>query len=63
MTIQNCCEMDKDIEEVLFSQQQLHQKVQEMGEVISRDYAGKNLLMVSVLKGSVLFMGKDLRRG
>lgn len=53
--------MDQDIQEVLYSQQMLQEKVKEMGEAISRDYAGKNLLLVSVLKGSVVFMA-DLMR-
>ena len=61
MTMQVFSEMDQDIQEVLYSQQMLQEKVKEMGEAISRDYAGKNLLLVSVLKGSVVFMA-DLMR-
>jgi len=53
--------MKNDIQSVLISQEQLDQKVKELGEKISTDYAGKNLLMVSVLKGSVVFMA-DLMR-
>lgn len=53
--------MKNDIQNVLVSQEQLDQKVKELGEQISKDYAGKNLLMVSVLKGSVVFMA-DLMR-
>ena len=48
-------------ENPLISQQELHKKVEELGAQISRDYAGKNLMMVSVLKGSVVFMA-DLMR-
>ena len=54
-------DMDKDILNVLISQEELEAKVKELGAAISRDYAGKNLLMVSVLKGSVVFMA-DLMR-
>ena len=61
MTVHIGSEMDQDVQEILYSQEQLHQKVQEMGTAISRDYAGKNLLLVSVLKGSVVFMA-DLMR-
>lgn len=50
-----------DIEQILFSQEQIQQIVQDMGAQISRDYEGKNLLMVSVLKGAVVFMA-DLMR-
>ncbi len=54
-------EMDEDILKVLISQEELQDCVRKMGEQISQDYQGKNLLMVSVLKGSVVFMA-DLMR-
>ena len=50
-----------DIQEVLFSEQQLADKVAELGARISADYEGKNPLVVSVLKGSYVFMA-DLTR-
>ncbi len=53
--------MLKDIKAILITQEQLAAKVAEMGKAITRDYRGKNLLMVSVLKGSVVFMA-DLMR-
>ncbi len=53
--------MEQDIREVLFSEEYLAEVVQEMGRKISEDYKGKNLLLVSVLKGSVVFMA-DLMR-
>ena len=53
--------MEQDILKVLLSEEQLAQKVRELGAQISRDYQGKKLLMVSVLKGSVVFMA-DLMR-
>jgi hypoxanthine phosphoribosyltransferase len=53
--------MDKDVQEVLYSEEMIAEKVREMGAAISRDYEGKNLLLVSVLKGSVIFMA-DLMR-
>ena len=61
MTMRMSSEMDNDVKEVLYSEEMLAEKIAEMGAQISRDYAGKNLLMVSVLKGSVLFMA-DLMR-
>ena len=54
-------DMRQDIEEVLFSEEQISQIVARIGQEISRDYAGKNMLLVSVLKGSVVFMA-DLMR-
>ena len=47
--------MINDIKEVLFSEEKIIQKVKEMGKVISKDYKGKDLVIVGVLKGSVLF--------
>ena len=49
------------IEKVLVSEEELKAKIQELGSQITRDYQGKDLLMVSVLKGSVIFMA-DLMR-
>lgn len=53
--------MTENIEKVLLSAQQLQAKIAELGAKISEDYRGKKLLMVSVLKGSVVFMA-DLMR-
>ena len=54
-------DMRQDIESVLFTEEQIAEIVQRISQEISRDYAGKNLLLVSVLKGSVVFMA-DLMR-
>ena len=53
--------MIHDIERVLISEEALHEKVQELGRQISEDYRGRRLLLVSILKGSVIFMA-DLMR-
>ena len=53
--------MTNDILKVLISEEEIKEKVQEMGKQISEDYKDKNLLMVSVLKGSVMIMA-DLMR-
>ena len=54
-------DMRDDIQTVLVSEEQLRAKVAELGARISRDYAGKDLLLVSILKGAVVFMA-DLMR-
>lgn len=54
-------EMMEDIQEMLFTERQIAVMVERVGQEISRDYKGKNLLLVSVLKGSVVFMA-DLMR-
>ncbi len=53
--------MQNDIEKVLISEVELRNKVAELGRQISEDYKDKNLMLVSVLKGSVVFMA-DLMR-
>lgn len=53
--------MQNDILDVLFTREQLEKRVLEIGRQISEDYKDKQLLMVSVLKGSVVFMA-DLMR-
>ncbi|CDI48249.1 hypoxanthine phosphoribosyltransferase [Clostridium tetani] len=50
----NWCE--GDIKEVLYSQEELRKKIKEMGKKISEDYKGKDLILIGVLKGSVIFM-------
>lgn len=49
------------IKKILFSKEDLSQTVKRLGKQISEDYEGKNLLLVSLLKGSVVFMA-DLMR-
>ncbi|MBE6717508.1 MAG: hypoxanthine phosphoribosyltransferase [Ruminococcaceae bacterium] len=53
--------MNNDIKEILYSEDELKALVKELGARISEDYKDKNLLMVSVLKGSIVFMS-DLMR-
>jgi hypoxanthine phosphoribosyltransferase len=53
--------MNEDIKEILVTEQQLRDKISDIGAKISRDYRDKELLLVSVLKGSVVFMS-DLMR-
>lgn len=53
--------MLNDVDRILLSEQEISDKVKELGEKISADYKDKNLMLVSVLKGSVVFMA-DLMR-
>ena len=53
--------MINDIERVLIPEEKLVKIVKGLGEKISRDYAGKEPILVSILKGSVVFMA-DLMR-
>jgi hypoxanthine phosphoribosyltransferase len=44
------------VDRVLFTEEQIDQRIRELGAQISRDYQGKNLKLVGVLKGSVFFL-------
>lgn len=50
-----------EIKEVLLSEQEIKEIVARLGREITEDYKGKNLLVVSVLKGSVMIMADLLR--
>ena len=53
--------MDKDICKVMFNEVELHGACKRLGEQITKDYEGKDLLVVGILKGSVIFFA-DLTR-
>ena len=53
--------LDKDIQEILFTQEQLEQRICQIAEEITRDYQGRELVLISVLRGSFIFMA-DLCR-
>ncbi len=57
----NMSVMDQDIERVLFDQETLEARIAEMGAQITRDYAGRAPMLISVLRGSYIFMA-DLTR-
>ncbi len=52
----------KDDLEILFDEQALEQKVLDLAAQISRDYAGKDLLLVCILKGAAIFFADLARR-
>jgi len=53
--------MKDDIKEILFSEEMIQKRIQEMGDEINREYAGKSLLLLGVLKGCFIFLA-DLAR-
>ena len=55
-------ELERAVTEVLIGRETLQRRISELGEEISADYAGRDLLLVGVLKGAVFFMA-DLMRG
>ena len=54
-------EGDLDLEQTLFTEDQILSRLREMAAEIERDYDGKDLLLVGVLKGAVMVMA-DLAR-
>ncbi|HVF54502.1 MAG TPA: hypoxanthine phosphoribosyltransferase [Pyrinomonadaceae bacterium] len=60
-TARNASEFSNPNLEPLFSAEQIQTRISELGTQIARDYAGKNPLLIGVLKGAVLFLS-DLMR-
>lgn len=60
-SMQSTTEFTNDNLEVLFSQKDIAERITDLGATITRDYAGKELVLVSVLKGSCVFLA-DLMR-
>ena len=52
---------NNEIDEILITEEEIKEKVSELGEKITRDYQGKNLIFIGVLRGAVIFMA-DLAR-
>ncbi|HOB63542.1 MAG: hypoxanthine phosphoribosyltransferase [Clostridiales bacterium] len=53
--------MHKDVLKVLLTKEQIAQRTKELAEQINKDYAGKSVLMICILRGAVLFFA-DLAR-
>ncbi|MHB8926172.1 MAG: hypoxanthine phosphoribosyltransferase [Bacillota bacterium] len=54
--------MDRDLKEILISAERIQDRVTELGQLISRDYEGRNLFMVGILKGAAVFLADLARR-
>ncbi|MGC0141380.1 hypoxanthine phosphoribosyltransferase [Pseudactinotalea sp. Z1732] len=54
--------MGEDLEKILLTEEQLHTRLDEMAAEIDRDYAGREVLLVGVLKGAVMVMADLSRR-
>ncbi len=53
--------MHKDVEQILYTEEELRRRVKELGAQITADYYGRRPMLVSVLRGSYIFMA-DLTR-
>jgi len=54
--------LEKDIKKVLISEEQIKDKTVELGKILTEEYAGKNPLLLGILKGSVPFMAELIKR-
>ena len=54
--------MERDIEKVLLTEEQIQSKIQELGEILTREYEGKDPVVVGVLKGVVVFYADMIRK-
>ena len=53
--------MEKDIQQILLTEEQIQNKIQELGEILTAEYADKNPVIVGVLKGVVVFYADMIR--
>jgi len=51
-----------DIKEVLLTESDLANKISQIGKSISKDYEGRELILIGVLKGSVMFMSDLMKK-
>jgi len=54
--------MHPDGQRILLSEEEISRKVKALGKQISEDYAGKELLVIGILKGALIFMGDLVRQ-
>ena len=53
--------MERDIKEILLTEQQIQDKVAELGRILTEEYKDKNPIVVGVLKGVVIFYADMIR--
>lgn len=54
--------MEKDIAKILLTEEQIQARIRELGEGLTAEYAGKNPIVVGVLKGVVIFYADMIRQ-
>lgn len=54
--------MENDIQEILISEEQIKARIGELGEILTEEYAGKDPVIVGVLKGVVIFYADMIRQ-
>ena len=54
--------MEKDIQQILLTEEQIKNRIAELGKVLTREYEGKDPIVVGVLKGVVVFYADMIRQ-
>lgn len=54
--------MEKDIQQILLSEETIRRRVEELGKLLTEEYAGKDPVVVGVLKGVVVFYSDMIRQ-
>ena len=54
--------MEKDIQQILLSEEAIRRRVEELGKLLTEEYAGKDPVVVGVLKGVVVFYSDMIRQ-
>ena len=53
--------MERDIQQILLTEEQIQNRIRELGEILTKEYEGKNPVIVGVLKGVVVFYADMIR--
>ena len=54
--------MKNDIRDIIYSEETLQKRIKELGAELTKDYAGKSLLIIGVLKGCFMFLADLVRQ-
>jgi hypoxanthine phosphoribosyltransferase len=54
--------MDKDIQNILLTEEDIQNRICELGKILTEDYAGKNPVVIGVMKGVVVFYADMIRQ-
>ena len=54
--------MERDIQEVLLTEAQIQERIQQLGEILSEEYREKDPVVIGVLKGVVVFYADMIRK-
>ena len=54
--------MERDSQEVLLTEEQIQNRIDELGKILSQEYQGKDLVVLGVMKGVVVFYADMIRR-